>query len=58
MRRQIGEAGVLIDTEVIEHPTTTDHFRLSNWMVGLRFDLHSHEQLFRSTGVVKIAALR
>src|SRR6476646_4797672 len=53
MRRQIGEAGVLIDTEVIEHPTTTDNFRLPAWIV-----VHSHEQLFRSTGVVKIAAIR
>src|SRR5258708_24838187 len=58
MRRQIGEASVLIDTEVVEHPAATDNFRLPDWIVGRRFDLHSHKELFRRIGVVEIATLR
>jgi hypothetical protein len=43
MRRQIGKASVLIDTEVVEHPAATDNFRLPDRIVGRRFDLHSHD---------------
>src|SRR6266403_718342 len=58
MRRQISKASVLIYTEVVEHPAATDNFRLPDWIVGRRFDLHSHKELFRRIGVVEIATPR
>src|SRR5580698_9365295 len=58
MRCQIRITGILVKTEIVEHPSPTHNFRLSNGLVGVWIDLHSHEELLGRSGVVEIAELR